>query len=214
MRLFLSSYGFGNHADRLLGLTGKGQIKALVITNASDLYDEAGIVERYEQERLMFKSMGIDAERLDLREYFNKSKELSKRLRDIDLLWVRGGNSFVLLRAIRQSGCDVLIKKLLASDSIVYGGYSAGACILAPTMRGIDMVDDPISVPDDYDATIPWEGLGIINYSLAPHYKSDHPESHMIDRTVDYFVDNKIPHKAMRDGEVIVINGESEEYLI
>jgi len=44
-----------------------------------------------------------------------------------------------------------------------------------------------------------------VDYALVPHYKSDHKESNDIDRTITYMIDNKIPFKALRDGEVIII---------
>lgn len=124
-----------------------------------------------------------------------------------DLLWVRGGNAFILRRAFRQSGADEIIKKLLANDSIVYGGYSGGALMLTPSLHGIELVDDPNVVPDQYEPTVIWDGLGIIPHSIAPHYKSNHPESAAIDKSVEYFIDHHIPFIALRDGETIVVDG-------
>jgi hypothetical protein len=50
-----------------------------------------------------------------------------------------------------------------------------------------------------------WEGLNILDYVIAPHYKSDHRESEDMDKAVEYMIDNKILFKALRDGEVIII---------
>ena len=77
--------------------------------------------------------------------------------------------------------------------------------MLAPTLRGIDLVDDPFAVPEGYDKDIVWEGLSLIDYCIAPHYRSDMEESAMIEKTVQYFIDNKMLFKALRDGEVIVV---------
>ena len=46
---------------------------------------------------------------------------------------------------------------------------------------------------------------GLINYCIATHYKSDHYESELINKTVEYFIENKLLFKALRDGEVIII---------
>jgi dipeptidase E len=51
----------------------------------------------------------------------------------------------------------------------------------------------------------------ILDYAIAPHYKSDHPESADIDKCVAYFKENNIRYKTLRDGEAIIINGENEE---
>ena len=46
-----------------------------------------------------------------------------------------------------------------------------------------------------------------------PHYKSDHPESSMIEDAVRYFEDHHITYKALRDGEAILIEGVSESVV-
>jgi dipeptidase E len=50
-----------------------------------------------------------------------------------------------------------------------------------------------------------WQGLNILDYVIAPHYKSDHRESEDMDKAVEYMIDNKILFEALRDGEVIII---------
>jgi dipeptidase E len=50
-----------------------------------------------------------------------------------------------------------------------------------------------------------WERLGLIDFAFAPHYHSDHPESKMIDKVVDYFVAKGIKHRTLHDGEVIIL---------
>jgi len=50
-----------------------------------------------------------------------------------------------------------------------------------------------------------WEDLGLVDYSTAPHYKSDHPESTFIDTSVAYFVKNNMPFKTLRDGDVLIL---------
>ena len=51
-----------------------------------------------------------------------------------------GGNSFLLLRAMKQSGFDKLIVPLVENDILVYAGFSAGAVLATPTLHGIELV--------------------------------------------------------------------------
>jgi dipeptidase E len=104
-----------------------------------------------------------------------------------------------------QSGFDKLIEEKINDSDFVYAGYSAGSCVVTPTLKGLEIVDDPIEVPKGYNSEIIWEGLGFVDYSIAPHYKSNHPESAMVDETVKYFVEHKMPHKTLSDGEVIIV---------
>ena len=62
-----------------------------------------------------------------MRAHFGDAQSLKTRLSAYDLVWVMGGNSFVLRRAMRSSGFDTLIRELLEADTIAYGGYAAGA---------------------------------------------------------------------------------------
>jgi len=114
---------------------------------------------------------------------------------------------FVLRRALAQSGLDRLLLDLLQADKVAYGGFSAGACVMGSTLRGLDLVDDANIAPAGYDADPIWDGLNVLPYAVAPHYKSDHPETESIDKVVQYFADNKIQYRALHDGQAIVING-------
>lgn len=213
MKLFLSSYGLGNQPQRLLDLLAGGS-RVAIIVNASDYYDEASILERLDRDLVRFADIGLNAERLDLRDYFDTlPKQLYEKLQQFDLVWVCGGNSFILRRAMRQSGFDDVITDMLAMDEIIYGGYSAGACVMAPTLLGIDLCDDPEIVPKGYDSEIIWEGLGLIDYSIVPHYKSDHPESKLLDETVFFLEDQNMPFRTLHDGEALLIEDDRIELL-
>jgi dipeptidase E len=108
---------------------------------------------------------------------------------------------------------DEVTKELLARDELVYGGYSAGIDMLTPSLHGAELVDDPTIVPAGYESPIIWECLGLVPYAIAPHYKSKHPESTAVDKSVEYFIDNHIPFIAIRDGEAIVVEGASQEVV-
>lgn len=212
MRLYLSSYKLGNKPDELLGLLN-GRRRTAIIENAKDFQtDDERAVSLAEQVQLL-ETLGLEPSAVDLRDYFGRAEALKEELSKYDLLWVRGGNCFVLRRAFKQSGADKIIKELLESDSIVYAGYSAGIDMLVPSLHGAELVDDPHQVPDNYNPEVVWDSLGLLPYSVAPHYKSDHPESADIDKSIEYMVDNHIPFIALRDGEAIVVTGQSKNIV-
>src|SRR5688572_9299863 len=141
MRLFLSSFRFGDHPQQLVRLVG-GSRKAAVIANACDELGEHDRQIRVRQEIGLLQDLGFSAGEIDLRTYFHdpeKQHRLSNLLSMVGLVWVRGGNSFVLRKAMQASGFDKLITGLLKRDAIVYGGYSAGACVCGPSLAGTDM---------------------------------------------------------------------------
>lgn len=194
----------------MLPLIGDNK-RTAIIMNAQDNSLPEARAERLQREIENLTSLGLQPEELDLRNYFGKAEELKAAMADFGYFWVRGGNVFLLRRAYKQSGFDNLLVELLKNDSVAYGGFSAGICILAPSLKGIELVDPKDDVTEGYDKAVVWEGLSVLGYVIAPHYKSDHPESADIDRCVDYFKENGIAHKTLRDGEVIVINGAEEK---
>lgn len=117
------------------------------------------------------------------------------------------GNSFLLRSAFAQSGLDKILQDYSKQENkkdFIYAGFSAGICILAPTLKGIDKMDHPNLVREIYGTEIIWKGLGIISYSIVPHYQSDHKETYLAEVAVNYLKENNLPYKTLKDGEVII----------
>lgn len=206
MRLYLSSYRLGDRAGALLALLGDGRRCAIVSNALDNVSQSARDLFRAEVHDPVaeFASLGIAATELDLRDYFGDPAGLRAALGDVDLVWVMGGNSFILRRAMQQSGFDEVILDLLDADAIVYGGSSAGAVVAAPTLDGIDLMDDPSECPPGYATAPVWDGLGLIDHAIVPHYRSAHAESGAADRAVRHLSARGLRYRALRDGEVIV----------
>ena len=181
--------------------------------NAGDIFGNEKRPTYLVKEVDKFKQFGFTAEELDLREFFDKSDLLAEKLSEYGAVWVMGGNTFVLLRAMRYSGFDKLIVPLVKNNAIVYAGFSAGSVAATKTLKGIDLVDDPHQVPPNYDEEVVWDGLGFIDFSIAPHYKSNHPESAMVDKLVSFFEEKQMPFKALKDGQAIIVSGDQIEIV-
>lgn len=179
-----------------------------VIQNAQDCWTDplkrrAGL----EREFSDLRALGLAPIELDLRTFFGRRAQLERELTRFSYCWVCGGNSFVLRRAFHLSGLDVILQRLAQEeDCLGYGGYSAGACVMTPTLEGIHLADDPTSNPDGYSGEAIWKGLALYPYCIAPHFRSDHHETHLIERSVEYFLEKKIPFVALRDGEAVTFD--------
>jgi dipeptidase E len=206
MRLYLSSFRMGNQSEQLIALAG-GTGSVAVIANAMDAAPsdirESGVIRELEG----LQALGFDAEEIDLRDYFLNSESLIEDLRKYDVAWLRGGNCFVLRHALAQSGADYALVKLLDEDAIVYAGYSAGPCVLSPNLKGFELVDQPEDVQKIYGQPPTWVGLDVLDYSFVPHFASPgHPETGHIDEVVEYFKAHQIAYRALKDGQVLVID--------
>ena len=167
MRLYLSSFRMGDHPEHLLALIGQGSRRAVVIANAAD--DAAPDVRRagVELELAALAGLGLDAAELDLRGYFGHRQLLRRDLAGTGLAWLRGGNVFLLRSALARSGADAVLAGLLAADALVYAGYSAGPCVLSPSLRGLELVDDPGAVRRVYGGPPVWDGLALLTEAFV-----------------------------------------------
>jgi dipeptidase E len=206
MRLYLSSFRVGDHPERLLDLLGSGRT-ALVIANALDHAPPEARQEGVQLELDALGALGLEARELDLRDYFASPEVTSSALCECDLIWLRGGEVFVLRYALAASGADKALVELLHDDAVVYAGYSAGPCCLGPSLRGFELVDDPAAVGLAYGAEPVWDGLGILDYVIVPHVDSPgHPETERCNALAEHLRTEGVPHRTLRDGEVLVID--------
>lgn len=205
MKLYLSSYRIGNKMDELKSWINQNDNKILVIPNATDLKEniikkEKSILDKCQE----LENLGFDYKILDLRDYFGKKEKLVEEIKDYRAFYVLGGNVFALRIAMKLSGFDEYLKKISRLPNYLYSGYSAGICVLAKDLHGLELVDDCNKNPYGYDGTI-WEGIGLVDYLPIPHYDSiNHPEYHLIMDTVKRLDEQGIVYKTIRDGEVIV----------
>lgn len=207
MKLYLSSYKVGNHAEEFKALVGTPNARVAVIVNALDFSDDSDRkTQSLASELDDMKSLGFVPEHIDLRDYFDDNDGLFNTLRHFDVVWVRGGNAFILMKAMKQSGFDRVVEELIKTNKLVYAGFSAALCVISPSLDGVELVDDVNAKADGYQDEIIWEGYGLIDFYPIVHYKSDHPESKLVDKELEYVKSQNRKYKTLRDGEVLIIN--------
>ncbi len=206
LRVYLSSFRVGDASARLLEMVGAGPLA--LIPNAMDHVPEPARAESNDRAIADLTRLGIRVEEVDLRGYFGDPARLAAELSNFDGVWVRGGNTFVLRRAMRLSGFDRVIPGLIRAG-FFYGGYSAGICVLAPDLHGIARVDEPELDPHGYGEVI-WEGLVLLPYLILPHFRSDHYESEAMEEEFEHCQRHGIPFRTLSDGEVIIIEDPAD----
>jgi dipeptidase E len=206
MRLYLSSFRIGDQSARLLELVSADRTAA-VIANALDDQAPETRQEGVQRELDALAELGLEARELDLRDYFAAAERVAADLVGHGLVWVRGGNVFVLRYALAASRADAALVELLRDDALVYGGYSAGPCVLGPSLRAFELVDDPGAVGAAYGSEPRWDGLDVLDYVIVPHVDSpEHPETERCNALAEHFRAEGVPHRTLRDGEVLVID--------
>ena len=205
MKLYLSSYKIGDRKDELKKWIDEHGNKICLIPNSRDIYPDGERKTRgIQADANELALLGFDVTIISLKDYFNKKEELLSRLKKFNAFYLIGGNTFVLRQAMYLSGFDKYLKTIENDPNYLYAGYSAGICVLANDMHGLEMCDNPnINV---YGIDTMWNGLGYFDYIFLPHYKSNHKEAELIDDCVEYCDKYNIKYKTLCDGEVIILD--------
>lgn len=203
MKYYLSSYELGSETEKLKALVPKGKIA--YIPNARDFTgaDPDRKAKRTTNDMNSLGELGLEVELVNLQDYFGRKNELKKKLEDLGAIFISGGNVFVLRQAMKLSGLDEILKEIQNTD-FLYAGYSAAGCVLARSLKGMDLVD-PLDTPYPGQREVIYEGLGFVDFRFMPHWDSNHPESADTEKEIAYCKENNISYRAIRDGEVIVI---------
>lgn len=105
------------------------ELKVAHIITASKVSSDRSFVDR---ERKVLKDLGFQVEEMDIEG--ENEKSLTKKLSGKDIIYVQGGETFYLLKHVRKSGFDKVVKSLI-EKGVIYIGVSAGSYITSPTIE-------------------------------------------------------------------------------
>lgn len=137
--------------------------------------------------------------------------ELKKALDGHDIIFVEGGNTFYLLKAVRESNFEKVLKQKLA-EGVIYIGASAGSYIMCPSIiittfsnRGFDRC----GITD-------FTAMNIVPFLIKAHYTPD-----MLERLKEHFSDTGYPIYLLTDQQALVVQdgevqllGDGEEIIL
>ncbi|MER8003508.1 MULTISPECIES: dipeptidase PepE [unclassified Streptomyces] len=117
-------------------------------------------------------------------------------IRDAGAVFVGGGNSFRLLKALYAHDVVAAIRERAGAGAL-YMGSSAGTNMACPTLRTTN--DMPIVQPPSFEA------LGLVPFQINPHYLDARPDTaHMgetrAQRLEQFLEENDVPVVGLREG--------------
>ncbi|MBI2405809.1 Type 1 glutamine amidotransferase-like domain-containing protein [Candidatus Microgenomates bacterium] len=162
-RLFLASVASKSldKAANLFPNKPRNQTRVAFIPTAANPYKDKWFVK---EDRNKLVEVGFDVFDVDIKD--KTKRELGEELRNIDIIFVAGGNTFYLLDKVQKSGFDKVVKRLVFGERVLYIGSSAGATLAGPDIKPVELLDDPSAAPDLQST----EGLNLVNFVVLPHY--------------------------------------------
>lgn len=176
------------------------RIKLAWITTAGKGAKSRDYLERH---RELLEKEGYDFEEIDIEG--KNADELEKLLQDKDAVYVEGGNTFYLLRAVRESGFDRVIKKLI-ERGVAYVGASAGSYITCPTIE-MSTWKKPGEEKDNFGVT-DLTAMNLVPFLLKAHYA---PE--MKEFLKEKIAKAKYPVKILSDDQAILVKDDEIELV-
>jgi dipeptidase E len=128
-----------------------------------------------------------------------------KAIEQTDAIFIGGGNTFRLLKALQDFELLDSIRRKIKSGA-PYIGSSAGSNVAGPTIKTTK--DMPIAQPRSFDS------LNLISFQISPHYQDPDPTSkHMgetqEERILQFLEENPTPVVGIREGAWLLIEDGS-----
>ena len=185
--------GYLDHAATEI-LDFLGNVKRVLFVPYA-LYDRDAYAS---QAQKRFEKMGFDLSSI------HKASDPKQAIDDAEALFIGGGNTFRLLKALYDFDLIERIRMRVAAG-MPYVGSSAGSNVAGPTIKTTK--DMPIVQPPSFDA------LGLVPFQISPHFLDPDPNStHMgetqEDRILQFLEENDTTVAGLREGAMVrVENG-------
>jgi dipeptidase E len=135
----------------------------------------------------------------------HKAAHPKKAVGETDAIFIGGGNTFRLLKALQDLDLTEPIRQKVSSGA-PYIGSSAGSNVAGPTIKTTK--DMPIVQPRSFDS------LGLVPFQISPHYLDPDPGSHHMgetqeERILQFLEENDTPVVGMREGAWLLVEDDS-----
>lgn len=153
-----------------------------------------------ERNRAFFKKEGYDIEELDLDG--TTEGELRKILEKKEVVYVEGGNTFYLLKSIRESGFEKVLKDLLPKG-LIYIGASAGSYVACPTIETSIWKNKH----DRYGVT-DFRAMNLVPFLLFVHYNLEYKA--LLQEKIPYA---SYPVRILTDEQALLVRDNTVELI-
>jgi len=171
--------------------------KILYVITASNNATDKNFID---ETKKIFEKLGSSYTELDI--VGKSEEELKKALNDADIVYIEGGNTFYLLKMMRETGFNKLVKEAV-KNGLVYWGVSAGSYVACPSIIVTTWTKDRERYGVN-DLT----AMNLVPFVVKAHYK---PE--MLEIIKEKSKDLQYPLHILTDDQAVVVR-DGVEYFI
>jgi len=205
--LLLTSGGMPQMKDEIIKLLQKPtyDITVAFITTAAkpqENLDYVAIDWQTMKEELRFNIEEVDIE--------GKTEHQVLRLLELkDIIFVEGGNTFYLLKAMRACNFEKVIRKLLKQGK-VYIGVSAGSIVAGKTIKTAEWLDKEYENKNTVKLKN-LKGLNLVPFDIFVHYQPEHAE--IIEQQMPNPKKRAKKLRILTDEQAILVQGKEENLI-
>ena len=153
---------------------------------------------------IMKEELGFNVEEIDIEG--KKEHELLRLLEVKDIIYVEGGNTFYLLKAMRECNFEKVIRALM-KDGKVYIGASAGTIVAGRTIKTAGWKNGDRDIVHLKNL----KGLNLVPFDIFVHYLPEHAE--IIKKQMPWVWLRKRRLKILTDDQAILVQGREVDLI-
>ncbi len=211
MKLVLASQGFTTEeiVNSVVNLVNKPKddIKISIINEAyvglGESLDKHWLIKELS---LIGKNFNGIIDFVNLRAY--EIEEVEERLKNTDIIYIVGGKQFLLAKLFKETGFDILLKKLSKEKIIM--GTSAGSIVLGRPVDSNEYYLDRYKINKD---DIEVHNLGFVDFNIIPHYLRADRLAYNEEYYKKVLKENTFKMYAINDSQAIIYNNGELNFI-
>jgi dipeptidase E len=196
-KIFLTSSVNFSAGDIVKRFGVKGRL--VFITTASEPKSESDLTWQDMDRDALIKA-GFDV--FDYTITGKKERDIREDLKDVDVIYVSGGNTFYLLEKVKESGFDEVIKDFVSAGK-TYIGTSAGSIVAGPDIYPVYNLDNAKEGKNLKD----YSGIGLVDFTVLPHWGSEHFKELYLNQRLEHAYKEGYKLILLNDNQYVAVEG-------